>query len=74
MNLKTHTATSQIDINDHNIFRVYIHSDKGDLLYKDIGAGEDCIEDGVHITGRMDARRRAVAIVQTQSDKYLKDA
>lgn len=62
MNLKTHTAYSEIDINPHNIFTLKIIDLKGNVLLEEMGAGKT----------REEARTKVLSLVEIESPKYLK--
>jgi len=61
MNLRTHTAYPEIQINEHNVAVVKIYGAKGDLLLKEVLAGET----------RKEAITKASNYVKKNAPKYL---
>lgn len=62
MNLKTHTAYSEIQIDQHNRYTAKIIDGKGKVLFEKYGAGK---------TYDL-ARQEAKDLINSQSDKYLR--
>lgn len=62
MNLKSHTAYPQIDINPHNVFTVQFIDGKGKTKFEDMGAGKT----------REEARAKAKAMVAKEQSKFVK--
>ena len=62
MNLSTHTAYQEIDINEHNVFTVKLIERDGTVVFDDMGAGVD----------RKDAKKRALELIAKEEPAYRK--